>query len=281
MRIPKVLSVQDISCVGQCSLTVALPVLSACGVEACPLPTALLSTHTGGYGAPHVRDLTDDMPAVAAHWKEAGITFDVISCGYLGGTAQLIRTARILDGLLAPGGKLIFDPAMADHGKLYSGIDGGFVEAAKGFCAGAYCILPNVTEACLLTGTEYREDYDEAWIGGLMDKLEQLGSANVVLTGVSYDPDTTGVMLGGRAGRHYVSHQRLPESFFGTGDAFAAAFAGAAARRVPLKDAASFAAKFTLTCVADTVAEGSRNLVFQKRLGRLAELIDRILLREI
>lgn len=280
MSIPKVLSVQDISCVGQCSMAVALPILSACGTEACPLPIALLSTHTGGYGQPHVCDLADEMAPIAAHWREAGIAFDVILCGYLGSTARLIRAARMLDGLLASGGKLIADPAMADHGKLYGGIDAGFVDAMKGFCAGAWCILPNITEACLLTDTEYREEYDEVWIGELMDKLEALGCANVVLTGVSYDPESTGVMTGGRAGRHYISHRLLPMRCFGTGDAFAAAFGGMIARGVPVREAVSLAADFTMTCVADTVAEWSKTLVFQRRLGKLAESVDRILLRE-
>lgn len=254
MKYPRILTVQDISCVGQCSLTVALPILSACGAECCVLPTAILSTHTGGLGRPHIRDLTEDMAPIAAHWREQGMTFDVISSGYLGSIAQMERVSDLFDTLAAPGCVKIIDPAMADHGKLYAGFDGAFVEAMKGFCGKADYLLPNITEACLLTGTEYKTDYDRAYIDGLLEKLSGLGCRNIVLTGVSFDGDTTGVMVNDA----YVSHERLSQSCHGTGDVFAAAFAGALSRGKTALQAAQIAAEFTLSCMKLTLRENTR-----------------------
>lgn len=254
MNYPRILTVQDISCLGQCSLTVALPILSACGAECCVLPTAILSTHTGGLGKPHIRDLTGDMAPIAAHWQQQGMTFDVISSGYLGSVAQMERVSDLFDALAAPGCVKIIDPAMADHGRLYAGFDGAFVEAMKGFCGKADYLLPNITEACLLTGTEYRTDYDRGWVDGLLEQLTGLGCRNVVLTGVSFDEKTTGVMVNGT----YLSHRRLPQSCHGTGDIFAAAFAGALSRGKTAVEAADIAARFTLSCMELTLRENTR-----------------------
>ena len=149
----RVLTVQDISCVGQCSLTVALPVLSACGVEAAVLPSAVLSTHTGGGFAGYTfRDLTADMPAIAQHWQKEGFRFDAVYTGYLGSGEQITHVRHIMDTLLVPGGARIVDPAMADNGKLYAGFDAAFVEKMKTLAFSADILLPNITEAALLTG---------------------------------------------------------------------------------------------------------------------------------
>lgn len=272
MDYPRVLTIQDMSCAGQCSLTVALPILSACGAEACALPTAVLSTHTGGLGAPHVRDLTEDLPAIAAHWDRAGITFEVITCGYLAGTAQMDAVGAAMDGLAAPGCIKIIDPAMADHGRLYAGFDSAFVERMKGFCGRADWLLPNLTEACLLTGTAYKTDYDRGYIHGLGEKLSALGCENVVLTGVSFDENTTGVMVNGT----YIRHQRLPRSCHGTGDIFAAVFAGALARGKAAERAAELAANYTLACMKLTLKENTRpyGVMFEPLLGELIRALE-------
>ena len=230
MYYPRVLTIQDISCAGQCSLTVALPILSACGVETCVLPTAILSTHTGGLGKPHIRDLTEDMPRIAEHWENADIRFDAISCGYLGNVEQMEQVERVFDRLAVPGCVKIIDPAMADHGKLYAGFDAGFVAAMKEFCGRADYLLPNITEVCLLTDTEYRTEYDRDWVENLLEKLAALGCENVVLTGVSFEKTTTGVMVWEQGSGTYYRHERLERNCHGTGDIFAAAFTGALAK---------------------------------------------------
>ena len=148
MKYNRILTIQDISCLGQCSMTVALPILSACGQETVILPSAVLSTHTGGFTKPHIRDLTEDLPGIQAHWLREGIRFDAIYTGYLGSIRQIGMVADMMDTLPVPGGKIIVDPAMADHGKLYSGFDAAYVEAMKALCAKADVLLPNLTEAC-------------------------------------------------------------------------------------------------------------------------------------
>ena len=185
----KILTIQDISCVGQCSLTVALPIVSACGVETCILPSAVLSNHTGAdFHGFTFRDLTEDMPEIAAKWKKEHIVFDAIYTGYLGSRRQIAIVQEIMDTLLAPGGLRIVDPAMADNGALYTGFDLAFVEEMAKLCGGADYILPNLTEACLLTGTEYREGLQsEAEIRGLLRKLAALGAKHVILKGISYE----------------------------------------------------------------------------------------------
>ena len=148
----RILTIQDISCVGQCSLTVALPILSAAGIETAILPSAVLSTHTAGFKGYTFRDLTDDMPAIAAHWKSEGIRFDAVYTGYLGSARQIAYVKQIFRDLLSDGGVRIVDPAMADNGKLYPGFDLAFAEEMKSLCAEADIILPNITEACFITG---------------------------------------------------------------------------------------------------------------------------------
>ena len=142
MSYKRILTIQDISCVGQCSLTVALPVLSACGHETCVLPTALLSTHTGGFGKPAVVPLSNTLPEIVEHWKENGITFDLILTGYLGSVSAIQTAMRVMDTMLSPGGLCVVDPAMADHGRLYSGFDGEDVREMKMLCDRAHVILP-------------------------------------------------------------------------------------------------------------------------------------------
>ena len=151
MAYKRILTIQDISCVGQCSMTVAMPILSACGHETCILPTAVLSTHTGGFGKPVVQHLEVD--GMWKHWKEQGITFDAILVGYLGSIAAIEMVSEILDKMLAPGGISIVDPAMADHGKRYSGLSEEYAREMEALCRRADIILPNVTEAAMFTGT--------------------------------------------------------------------------------------------------------------------------------
>ena len=205
----KLLTIQDISCVGQCSLTVALPILSAAGHETCILPSAVLSTHTAGFSGFTFRDLTQDMPAISAHWAKENIRFDGVYTGYLGSMEQIGIVKEIFDTRLNPGAKKIVDPAMADGGKLYPAFDAAYVEAMKTLVREADVILPNITEACFLTGVEYRETYDEAYIDVLLKALASIGAKSVVLTGVGYTPDSTGVVVYENGGKRYYRHRKI------------------------------------------------------------------------
>ena len=257
MDYKKILTIQDVSCVGQCSLTVALPIISACGVETCILPSAVLSTHTGGFKGFTFRDLTEDMPAIRRHWQTQGISFDAVYTGYLGSAKQIEYVIDILDTMRKPGAPAIIDPAMADNGVLYTGFDAAFVEAMKAQCAKADVALPNITEACLLTGTEYRESYDESYVMGLVEKLHGLGAGTVVLTGVSYKPEKTGVAIYDGGGLSYYEHQRLAGGCHGTGDIYASAFVGSLMNGRGVDAAARIAADFTVKCIENTQGDES------------------------
>jgi len=252
MSYKRVLTVQDISCVGQCSLTVALPIISACGIETCPLPSAVLSTHTGGFKGFTFRDLTDDMPDIMAHWKKEGLYFDAIYTGYLGSTKQIDYVSRIFSENGKDGCLKLVDPAMADHGKLYTGFDMEFVSAMKALCGRADYVLPNVTEACFLTDTEYKEQYDRAYIDLLLERLTSLGCKNVIFTGISYEKDKTGVVVYENGVYSYYEHELLPNSCHGTGDIFASAFSGALLRGKTAYEASKIAADYTYLAIKYT-----------------------------
>lgn len=252
MDYPKLLTIQDISCVGQCSLTVALPILSACGAETCILPSAVLSTHTAGFTGFTVRDLTADMPAIAAHWRKEGILFDGIYTGYLGSTEQIGYVQDIFDTLRKKDAKTFVDPAMADNGVLYGAFDMTYANAMKPLCFGADVILPNLTEACLLTDMPYREEYDEAYISEILDKLAAAGAKTVILTGIGYQPGRTGVVVADETGVQYYEHRKIAKGCHGTGDVYASAFVGAYLRGFTAFEAAKIAADYTVLCIEKT-----------------------------
>lgn len=246
----RILTIQDISCVGQCSMTVALPILSACGHEVCILPSALLSTHTGGFGKPIFCNFQDSLDAIWQHWKRENISFDAIYIGYLGSVGAVRTAARIVDELLAPDGKVIVDPAMADHGKLYSGLSSEYAAVMKELCMRADVMIPNITEAAMFTGLPYLETYDEDYICELLHKL---GGKDVVLTGVSFEPSKMGAGIRTGASISYYFHNRYARSFHGTGDMFAAAFTGALLQDKTMEDAVQIAADFTCKSIGNTI----------------------------
>ena len=247
-----VLTIQDISCVGQCSLTVALPIISACGLETAILPSAVLSNHTGGFKSWTFRDLTDDMPLIEQKWIEEGISFDAIYTGYLGSARQIDIVKHIFETCSKPGCVHVVDPAMADNGSLYYGFDMDFVKEMAKLCAAADYILPNVTEASLITGMEYKETYDEAYVLELAQKLAALGPRSVILTGISYEPSTTGVVIYEDGKMSYYQHYRLPKGSHGTGDIYASSFVGALMHGKSSYDAAKIAADYTVKCIENT-----------------------------
>ena len=275
MSYPKILTIQDISCVGQCSLTVALPILSACGIETCILPSAVLSTHTAGFTGFTFRDLTDDMPAIRQHWMKEGIRFDAIYTGYLGSIRQIDYVSDIFADTAADGCVKIVDPAMADNGKLYSIFDMDYVQAMKTLCAKADYIVPNITEAAFLTGMDYRTAYDRDYIDALIEKLTDLGCKNVILTGVSYAPGRTGIVVFENGVYAYYEHEMLPNSCHGTGDIYASAFVGAFVRGKSAFDAAAIAANYTMECIRCTASLDNHwyGAAFEPVLGKLIEAL--------
>lgn len=276
MQYKKILTIQDISCVGQCSLTVALPILSACGLETCILPSAVLSTHTGGFTGYTFRDLTDDMPGICDHWVKEGIRFSAIYTGYLGSTKQIGIVADIMAATADEGCIKVVDPAMADNGNLYPGFDSAFVETMKSLCAKADFVVPNITEAAFLTGMEYKEKYDRSYIDALLAGLTAIGCKNIILTGVSYQEGKTGivVMEGGKYA--YYEHEKLPNSCHGTGDIYASAFVGALMRGKNAYDAAAIAANYTMDCIKATAQQDNHwyGAAFEPVLGNLIKALN-------
>ena len=252
MTYKRVLTIQDISCFGQCSLTVALPILSAAGLETVILPSAVLSTHTAGFTGYTVRDLSDDIPAIAAHWRSEHISFDGIYTGYLGSVGQIDQVLDIIKTLSAPGAVTVVDPAMADNGKLYPAFDEEYARQMRRLAFSADIILPNMTEASYLTGIGYREEYGEKYVREMMGALRDSGAKTVVLTGVSYDEETTGVAVLDGEKFDYYRHKKLPRGSHGTGDVYASAFVGAYMRGMSAYDAAAVAADYTVACIENT-----------------------------
>ena len=245
----RILTVQDISCVGQCSMAVALPVLATCGHAVSIFPASVLSTHTGGFGTPAKRELADFMEEAGRHWRSAGICFDVICTGYLGSIRAIQACADLIGEVLAPGGMTIADPAMADHGRLYSGLDGKYAGAMMELCRQADVMLPNTTEAAMLAGMPLRDTMDEGEAALLLNRL---GGRNVVMTGVGRSPAETGVAVSADGKVRAYFHRKVDGSYYGTGDLFAAAFTGALAGGRTLYDAARIAADFTCRCAENT-----------------------------
>lgn len=253
----KVVTIQDISCFGKCSTTVALPVISAMGVECAVIPTAVLSTHTAGFKGFTFRDLTEDIPAVTEHWKREGLTFDGLYTGYLGSPEQAAMIEDFIDKI-AP--RFVFvDPAMADNGKLYTGFGPEIVTAMKHLCDRADIIVPNITEAALMLGAEYREPgtYDEGYIRDLLVRLTENGAKTAAITGVRYAdrPDEQGIAAYTRETGVFTEyfHENLPVSFHGTGDLYAAVMFAALILGKPLKDAMRIAAENVLNAIRATV----------------------------
>lgn len=253
----RIVTIQDISCLGKCSLTVALPIISAMGVEAAIIPTAVLSTHTMFKGFT-CKDLDDQIVPITDHWKEQGIKFDGIYTGYLASEAQ-IRTVMSVIEKLKEDTAVIVDPAMADNGKLYPAFDEAFPKEMAKLCGVADIILPNITEACFMTGTEYREKYDENYVFSLIKKLSGLGCKKVILKGVVMH-GSYGVLIYDCQENIYKTyfHERIPVGYHGTGDIFSSAFVGALMGGKSLEESVKIAADYVVECIRITAArEGS------------------------
>ena len=252
----RIATVQDISCVGRCSLTVALPIISAMGVEACPLPTALLSAHTL-FPNPSICDLTDKIQGITDHWKRAGIKFDGIYTGYLGSLSQLDIISDFIDEFRGDGFVFI-DPVMGDHGRLYSGFKPEYVARMAEFCGKGDIIVPNITEACLMLGIDYIGDsYTRDDLRDILRRLTGLGTSKAILTGVSMQPGRLGAAAYDSVNDEYFlcMGEKVEGRFHGTGDIFASVCAGALAKGETLGQAVKSAVSFTCECIKLTIGD--------------------------
>ncbi len=278
MSYKRILTVQDASCVGQCSLTVALPILSACGIETAVLPSALLSTHTAGFTGFTVLDLTSEFPKIMAHWKKEGITFDGIYTGYV--LESQIDCINEICSSFNTGVKII-DPVMADHGAFYYGFGKEFAKKMCTLCRGADVILPNLTEAAFLLEEDcVLGGYDKQYIDGLCQRLaERLQVKTVVLTGVSFDAEHLGVCVYENGTAAYYFTERVERNFHGTGDIYASAFVGGYLRGKSALEAASIAADYTVAAMQRTIPyqnEHSYGVFFEQEIPTLLEKLQLI-----
>lgn len=250
----RVAAIHDLSGVGKCSLTVAIPVLSAAGLECCPLPTAVLSTHTGGFKDFTFFDLTAQILPIANHWAQEGFEFSAIYTGYLGSQRQ-VELVRQAVQKIGRGAKIIVDPVMGDNGKLYQSFSNSFPLKMRELCAVADALTPNITEACLLLGQPFLPPpHSQTFLNGLLEGLRQLCRGTVILTGVSLAPGQLGALLAEpQKPPQYLYNKRLQGTFHGTGDLFASTLTAALVRGFSAEQAVRLAVDFTLRCIETTV----------------------------
>lgn len=251
----RVVAIHDISCVGRCSLTVALPIISATGVECSVIPTAVLSTHTGGFTGYTYRDMTEDITPIVDHWKSLDLKFDGIYTGFLGSREQIEIVKTTICRLRTENTLVVVDPAMADNGKMYPIFDMDFAKEMGTLCAIGDIIVPNITEACFMLGVDFVQGpYTPEFINDLMKGLCEMGAKKVVLTGVyfeegklgaaTYDSETTKTS--------FCFRDVIPGYYHGTGDIYASALVAAMMNGRSLEDSASIAVDYTVGCILRT-----------------------------
>lgn len=267
----RLLTIQDISCVGQCSTTVALPLVSACGVECSVLPPAILSNHTAPcFSAWTFHDLTDEMPKIEAEWIRQGIKFDAFYTGYVC-ESHIAPILSIMETCGNPGALRFIDPAMADDGNMYPGFAADFPSKIARLLDGADYILPNMTEAAFLAGEAPQlSGHSKDYIESLAAKMHTLGAKNVVLTGVSFSPDELGVAVSDGKSVQYDFNKRLKRTAHGTGDMFAAVFSGAVLRGKTALEAAALAADTVCAAIEATAPDHIYGISFEKVIPRLS-----------
>ena len=255
----RIITVQDISCVGKCSLTVALPIISAAGVEAGVLPTAVLSTHTQ-FPKFTFCDLTGEIEKISTTFSELDIDFDAIYTGYLGSFEQLGLVSDMIDRHGSDKCKVIIDPCMADNGKLYHGFTPEFAKAMAKLCGKADLIVPNLTEASFMLDIPYTEAYTEDYIKDVLKKLCSLGCKRAAITGISFDPEKLGVYYYDSENDKYFYYcnDKMPVVYHGTGDIYASAVVGALMRGHTVESALAVAVDFTLECIKLTMQDENR-----------------------
>lgn len=259
-RQKRVAAIHDISGFGKCSLTVALPIISAAGIEVSVMPTAVLSTHTGGFTGFTYRDLTEDLKPFSRHWKSLGLEFDAIYSGFLGSFEQLDIVSGIFDELKTKDTIIIVDPVMADNGEMYKVFSRSFAAGMKGLCAKADIITPNITEACFMLDMPYKEPpYSHEYIEEMLRGLSRIGPSKVVLTGVCFDEHELGAACydAKKDSVEYALSNRVSGYYHGTGDVFASALISAVLSGKQLRYAAQIAAEFTSAAIKRTKEAGT------------------------
>lgn len=258
----RIAAIHDISGIGKCSLTVALPVVSTAGIECCVIPTAVLSTHTGGFHGYHFRDLTDSILPIAEHWKKEGFHFDAIYSGYLGSTRQVDVLLECIGLLRARDTLVVIDPVMADNGRLYQSFSPDFPFKMRELCGKADIITPNITEACLMLGEAYQPPpYTREYINNLLLRLSEICGGCVVLTGVSLSKYEQGAAAYSKKEQksYFASSRRLEGMYHGTGDVFASVFVSSMVLGRGVEKSLKTAVDFTCRAIENSVADRNRN----------------------
>lgn len=275
MRQKRVVTIQDISCFGKCSLTVALPIISAMGIETAIIPTAVLSTHTGGFEGFTFHDLTEDIPKIEKHWKSIGLEFDALYTGYLGSIRQIELMKRFFADFKTDNNIIVVDPAMGDNGTLYKGFTNEFALEMANLCSYADVIVPNVTEAEFMIGQECRQEYcDDDYAEYLLKKLASLGADNIILTGAASSDKRIGAAVYSKGEIKSYFTERVDGMFHGTGDIFASVCTGAIVRGASVGDAAKLAVDFVYECIkatSESRKEQWYGVRFEDCIGYLAD----------
>ncbi|CDX01582.1 Pyridoxine/pyridoxal/pyridoxamine kinase [bioreactor metagenome] len=259
-RQKRVAAIHDISCVGRCSLTVALPILSAAGFDTGVLPTAVLSTHTGGFEGFTYRDLTEDIEPIAKHWQSLDLKFDALYSGFLGSFAQIDLVADLFKTFRKDDTLVMVDPVMADNGVLYSVYSPEMAKGMAKLCSMADIIVPNLTEAAFMLEEDYVGDkYSQDYVEKILRKLSDMGAKKVVLTGISFDPAQLGAACYDRETDQvsYAFNERVEGYFHGTGDVFGSTLLSGLLNNFSLAEATQIAVDYTLKCIQLTV-EGNQ-----------------------
>ena len=275
----RIATIQDFSCVGRCSLTIALPVISAAGVECCCVPTAVLSNHTG-FESYYIRDLTEDLNCFSEQFKANGITFDAIYSAYLANSSQVEYVLKFISDFKQKYSVVLVDPVMGDHGKLYAQITEDYAEKMRLLCAEADVITPNLTEAFLLLGREYHDFPDTAEIDSMLHGLIELGTEKAVITGISNPADNSEIgwaalERGGEVFRSFS--EKYDINPMGTGDIFASATLSAIVNGKSFENALNIAENFTNKSVALTAADPDRRFYgvnFEKAIPEYIQLLN-------
>jgi len=274
----RLVTIQDISCIGKCSLTAVIPIISAFGIEAVPLPTAVLSTHTGaGFKDFTFRDLTGDMPGIINHWKSMNIEFDAMYSGYLGSIDQLEIVDKFFREFKNDSNIIFVDPVMGDEGTLYTGFDKEFANKMRCLCSHADVICPNITEAAYLTGMDYSPRHDTEYVQKLANALKSTGAKNIIITGLSEGDKVGSMCVNAETGEeHIYLHKKVPGTYYGTGDIFAGVICSALTCGFTLYDALKLASDFVYESIVSTQDEIHKyyyGVKFEQKLHLITDLM--------
>ena len=276
----KILTIQDISCYGQCSITVALPIISAFGIETAVLPSAILSTHTSGFTGYTVRDLTEDLPAINEHWEKEGIYFDAIYTGFIGSIEQFDYIMDIIESRLKPDGLVFVDPAMADNGEFYNGFDQAFADKMGELCKKGDYVLPNTTEACYILHKPWKEEFSKEEMIEIAEGLTSFTKKTVISKGVTHEEGKLGMIVLDKddaSAKEFVYNDKVDHMSHGTGDVFASAFVGATLVGKSPSSAAKIAGEFTKRALEETIDDSTHTygVKFERVIPYIPELLKK------